>query len=181
MDSATAVLMAKIQDLGYERFSMNIWGGNRLYVNLDGHRSFYFDMEDSMNIKSNQKLAESVFWDMRSLRRFLQRNKDRLLKEMVPGQYYVSKEPVPVGNTGCTIQTKTVPMLAVTICGKEYLADDVREFLRSLPEQKENSIGETLAEAGILKKTKDGYTVKDQAAVDQLLDSGVYQVKRRRS
>lgn len=181
MDSATSLLMAKIRDLGYEKFSMNLWGGSRLYVNLDGHRSFYFDMEDSMNIKSNQKLAESVFWDMRSLRRFLQRNKDRLIKEMAPGQYYVSREPIPVGNTGCTIQTKTVPIMVVTICGKEYLADDVRGFLCSLSEQKENPIGETLTEAGILEKAESGYKVKDQVAVDQLLDSGVYQVKRRRA
>ena len=181
MDSATSLLMAKIRDLGYEKFSMNLWGGSRLYVNLDGHRSFYFDMEDSMNIKSSQKLSESVFWDMRSLRRFLQRNRTQLQKEMEQGQYYSSKEPIQVGTTGCAIQTRVIPMMAVTICGKEYLADDVRSFLRSLSEQKENLIGETLTEAGILEKTETGYAVKDQAAVDQLLDSGVYRVKRRKA
>lgn len=181
MDSATSLLMAKIRDLGYEKFSMNLWGGSRLYVNLDGHRSFYFDMEDSMNIKSSQKLSESVFWDMRSLRRFLQRNRAQLQKEMEPGQYYNSKEPIQVGITGCAIQTRVIPMMAVTICGKEYLADDIRAFLSDLSEQKEQPIGETLTEAGILEKTGNGYKIKDPEAVEQLRTSGLYQGKKGRA
>ena len=180
MDSIAAVLIAKIRDLGYETFSMNLWRETRLYVNVEDQPSFYFDLRDSMNIMSPRKLSSGFFGDMRSLRHFLQENRGALLKGMAPGRYYISKDSVTLGDTGLPISARTVSMVALTICGKEYLADDIREFLQDLPDQKEHPIGETLVEANVLEKDGDCYKVKDQKAVDQLLEGGFYTIRDAR-
>lgn len=82
----------QLHSLGYQNITVNLWQDTRLYINIKGKPTFYYDIMRSCVIHSEELLPRGFFLSARTLCTFLQTHKEELILELGDGKYRTDKK-----------------------------------------------------------------------------------------